>query len=73
MNLPFGLTVMSHINLPNHTVEIEISPLYWSLYCKRVPEKGLVVLLRVGPFGLFIYNLKKQDEWFQELLKQKDA
>ena len=70
MNLPFGLTVTGHINFPNHTVEAEISPFYWSLHYKKASEKGLV-LVRVGPFGFFIYNLKKQDEWFQQLLDKE--
>ena len=71
MNLPFGLYVNGHINLPNHTVEANFSPFCWTLYCKRVPEKGLSLMLCVGPFSLFIYNLAQQDEWFQQLLDKE--
>lgn len=73
MKLPFGLYVNSHINLPKYAVEADFSPFYWTLYCRRVPDKGLTLLLRVGPFALSIYNLKKQDEWFQQLLERKEG
>ena len=64
MNLPFGLTITVHVNFPNYTVEGEFSLTYWGLYFKRKPERRLCLLLHVGPFGLYIYDLKKQDEWF---------
>ena len=71
MKLPFGLYVNSHINLPKYTIEAEFSPFYWTLYCRRVPAKGLSLMLRVGPFALFVYNLKMQDEWFNQLLEKE--
>jgi len=64
MNLPFGLTISVHVNLPGYTVEGEFSLTYWSLYLKYKPERRLSLVLQVGPFGLYIYDLKKQDEWF---------
>lgn len=71
MKLPFGLNINSYLELRGYAIEAELSPFYWTLYCKRAPEKGLTLLLRVGPFALFIYNLKKQDEWFNQLLEKE--
>lgn len=70
--LPFGLTLMGHVNLPGYTIEAELSLTYWGLCLKRKPEKGLSLLLRLGPLGLYIYDLKKQDEWFSQLVKKTD-
>ena len=69
MNFSFGFNLNSHLHLLGYAVEAEISPFYWKLYLKRAPEKGLTMLLRVGPISVFLYNLKQQDEWFEELLR----
>lgn len=71
--LPFSLTLMGHVNLPGYTVEAEIALTYWGLCLKRKPEKGLSMLLRIGPFGLHVYNLKKQDEWFKQLVEREEV
>lgn len=68
---PFGLILMTHVNLPSHTVEVELSLTYWGLCLKRKPEKGLTLMLHVGPLGLYIYDLKKQDEWFNQLVERE--
>ena len=73
MKLPFGLNVNSYLELQKYAVEVDFSPFYWKLYCTKAPEKGLTLLLRVGPFALFIYNLQKQDEWFQQLVERKEG
>lgn len=68
--LPFGLTLTGHISIPGYTIEAELSLTYWGLRLKRKPEKGLSLLLHVGPLGLYIYNLKKQEEWFNQLIER---
>lgn len=69
--LPFSLTLMGHVSALGYTVEADLSLTYWGLYLKRKPEKGLTLMLHVGPLGLYIYDLKKQDEWFKQLVERE--
>lgn len=68
--LPIGLALTGHISILGYTVEADLSLTYWGLRLKRKPEKGLSLLLHVGPLGLYIYNLKKQEEWFNQLIER---
>ena len=65
--LPFSLMIMGHVNLPNHTVEAELSLTNWGLQLKRKPETGLVLTLHVGPLSLHIFNLQGMENWFNRL------
>jgi hypothetical protein len=70
--LPFGFTIITFVELFKYHVEIDISLTYWDLHFKRNPDKGLVLLAKVGPVGLYIYDLKKQEEWFNRIVRDDD-
>ena len=70
--LPFNLIIMGHVNLPKHTVEVELSLTNWGLLLKRKPETGLVLLLHVGPLSLLIFDLKAMENWIDRLVGSKE-
>ena len=70
--LPFSLMIMGHVNLPNHTVEAELSLTNWGLQLKRKPETGLVLTLHVGPLSLHIFNLQAMENWINQLAGSKE-
>lgn len=70
--LPFSLMIMGHVNLPNHTVEVELSLTNWGLQLKRKPETGLVLTLHAGPLSLHIFNLQGMENWINQLVGSKE-
>jgi hypothetical protein len=70
--LPFGFTIASHIELFGYNVEVDFSLTYWALHFRHSPDKGLTLLTKVGPIGLYIYDVKKQNEWLNRLVSLDD-
>jgi len=66
----FNIMITGFLTTDKYSVDFELSLLGWGLSYKRKPEKGLVIMVSLGPLHVSIFNVADQDKWFERLIKE---
>lgn len=66
----FNIMLTGFLTTDKYSIDFELSLLGWGFSYRRKPEKGLTLMASVGPIHICIFNIEKQDEWFEKMLEK---